>query len=179
MLRNLAVTAVVASLLLSTQNWAQAQTIGSNFGVSGGLGAAPVVPLGGIAGSQTPLPLSNDPTAPNLRGSLPVFSSPELTLPAELPSPIAGDGQADRGPQDTRAMPRGSETGLGGDVRQNLGQVTEFSHQAAVATGGGEQDDEAEDEDPEEGETPWWVFLLVVVGVAVVVSRLRGGGARG
>jgi hypothetical protein len=178
MLRNLAVTAVVAVLLLSAHAWVHAQTIGSNFGASGGLGAGPVVPLGGIGGPSTPTPLSSDSTTLNLRGSLPVVSSPELTLPTEFESPIAVDGQADRGSQDTAAMPWGSEPGLGGDVRQNLGDVSQFSHQAAVAASGGEQDDEAEDEDPEEGDTPWWVFLLVVVGVAMVVSRLRGGGAR-
>jgi len=64
-------------------------------------------------------------------------------------------------------------------VRQNFGNLNEFSQPAAVAVSGGEQGDEGEDEEPEEGDTPWWVWLLVVVGVAMVVSRLRGGGARG
>ena len=179
MLRNLAIIAVAAALLLSAHDWAQAQTIGSNFGSSGGLGAGPVVPLGGIGGTQTPLHLSNDPTALNLRGTLPVIQSPELKLPTGLESATAVNGQADQGAQDTSAMPLDVETSSDRDVRQDLGEVNEFSQQAAVAVGGGEQDDEGDDEDPEEGDMPWWVWLLVVAGVAMVVSRLRGGGTRG
>jgi hypothetical protein len=76
-------------------------------------------------------------------------------------------------------MPLDAETSLDRDVGQDLGEVNEFSQQAAVAVGGGEQDDEGDDEDPEEGDMPWWVWLLVVAGVAMVVSRLRGGGTRG
>ena len=76
-------------------------------------------------------------------------------------------------------MPLAAEASSESDVRQDLGEVNEFSQQAAVAVGGGEQDDEGDDEDPEEGDMPWWVWLLVVVGVAMVVSRLRGGGDRG
>ena len=178
MLRILAVNAVIVTLFLSLHDRAQAQTIGSNFGPSGGFGAGPVVPLGGIGGTQTPLPLSNDPTTLNLRGSLPVIPSPELKLPAESAA-IAVDGPTDQGPQDTPAMPCNLETSLDREVRQDFGKVNEFSQQAAAAVSGGEQDDEGEDEDPEEGDTPWWVWLLVVVGVAMVVSRLRGGGTRG
>ena len=179
MLRNLAHIAVVATLLFSAYDRAPAQTIGSNFGSSGSFGAGPVVPLGGIGGTPTPLPLSNDPTALNLRGTLPVIQSPELKLPADSESATAVNGQPDQGLQDTPAMPGGTETSLEGDVRQDLGKVNDFSQQAAVAVSGGEQDDEGDDDDPEEGDTPWWVWLLVVVGVAMVVSRLRSGANRG
>jgi hypothetical protein len=180
MLRNLAVIAGVAAILLSAHHRAQAQTIGSSFGSSGGFGAGPAVPLGGIGGAQAPLHLSTDLTAPDLRGTLPVIQTPELTLPADAESATAADGQADPGAQDTPAMTSGSETSLDRKVPQDLGEVNEFSRQAAVAaSSGGEQDDDGDDDDNDEGDTPWWVWLLVVVGVAVVVSRLRGGGTRG